>query len=315
LYLSYFVDKRGNAYSGPEALSRIAPTANVPIFGIAETYVGAGIVGGSLLDFHALGKRTGEVALEVMNGATARDVTPQTAPNIAVVDWRELRRWKLDENKLPPGTVVRFKQQSFWELYKWYVIAVAAALLFQAATIAWLLFTRARRRAAENESERLGLIAASDHRRLNDVLSNVPGVVWESSITPADGERKTTFVSDYVEKMLGYSAEEWLATPRLGLDLVHEADREGVMRETERLINSKSGGAIQFRWIAKDGHVVWAEAHLLPIVNQSGAITKVLGVTLDITQQKFAEERFSKAFRARASIRRCGNMKTAYPCW
>ena len=49
--LSFFVDKLGNAYSGPESVSRIAPSANAPIFGISETYLGAGIVGGKLMDF------------------------------------------------------------------------------------------------------------------------------------------------------------------------------------------------------------------------------------------------------------------------
>jgi PAS domain S-box-containing protein len=289
LYLSFLVDKGGNGFGGPEAVSRIAPTANAPVFGIAETYMGAGIVGGSLLDFQALGKRTGEVALDIMNGATAYDITPQTAPNVTLADWRQLRRWKLDENKLPAGTVVRFKQLTFWGNYKWYVIAIVAALLFQAASIAWLLFTRRRRRQAERENEHLAEIAASEHRRLTDVLSHGPGIVWESTTDPATGERKTTFVSDQVEKMLGYTAEEWLATPGFALNLVHEEDRERTRREAERLINSKTGGAVQFRWIAKDGHIVWAETHLAPIVNQLGDVVKVLGVTLDITQQKFAE--------------------------
>src|SRR6185436_1255521 len=53
IYLSFFVDKNGNAFSGPEALSRFAQTTNAPIFGISDTYMGAGMVGGSLLDFDA----------------------------------------------------------------------------------------------------------------------------------------------------------------------------------------------------------------------------------------------------------------------
>jgi len=60
VYLSYFVDKLGHSYSGPEALSRFAPSANVAIYGISETYMGAGIVGGSLLDFEALGRQPGK---------------------------------------------------------------------------------------------------------------------------------------------------------------------------------------------------------------------------------------------------------------
>ena len=289
IFVSFFVDKSGNAYSGPEALSRIASTANAPIFGIAETYMGAGIVGGNLLDFQALGKRTGETALRLMAGETARDITPQTVPTLRMADWRELRRWKFDEQKVPAGTIVRFKELTFWERYKLYVIAVGFGLVLQSGLIAWLLFTRTRRRQAETEKERLRSIADAEHRRVNEVLSNVPGVVWESRTDPATGARKTTFVSKYVENMLGYKPEEWLNQPGFSLSRVHEEDRERVNQETKKLIDSKTGGVVRFRWIAKDGHVVWAEAHLAPTVDDSGQIVSVLGVTLDITEQKQAE--------------------------
>jgi len=43
LYLSFFADKKGDNFSGPEALSLFAPTANAPIYGISDTYMGAGI--------------------------------------------------------------------------------------------------------------------------------------------------------------------------------------------------------------------------------------------------------------------------------
>ena len=289
IFVSFFVDKTGNAYSGPEALSKIATSANAPIFGIAETYMGAGIVGGNLLDFQALGKRTGETALRLMAGETARDVTPQTTSTLRMADWRELQRWRFAEQRLPAGTIVRFKEPTFWERYKWYVIAVAFGLLLESGLIVWLLLTRARRRQAETEKEHLASVADSEHRRVNEVLSNVPGVVWESRIDRATGTRKTTFVSKYVENMLGYRPQEWLNQPGLGLSRVHEEDRERVSQETTKLIESKTGGVVRFRWLAKDGHMVWAETHLAPTVDESGEIVSVLGVTLDITEQKQAE--------------------------
>src|ERR1700750_1761993 len=56
-YLFFYIDKAGNRYPGPEALSMIAPTSGAPIYGHAETAMGYGLVGGSLLDFEAIGKR------------------------------------------------------------------------------------------------------------------------------------------------------------------------------------------------------------------------------------------------------------------
>lgn len=290
LYLSFFVDKRGDSFSGPEALSLFAPTANAPIFGVSDTYMGAGIVGGSLFDFQALGRRTGEIALQIMAGETAQSITPQTAENVTMVDWRELRRWQFDETRLPAGSIVRFRELSFWERYKGYVVAAVLAFLVQAALIGWLLFTRRRRRQAESEQERLAALAEAEHRRLNEVVSNVPGVVWESRTDPDTGARKLTVISESVEKMLGYSVEQCLATPEFWQSVVCEEDRERVRREWETVVSRKDDGLIQFRSLTKDGRVVWVESHLTPIRDQDGNCIGLRGVTLDVTQKKQAEQ-------------------------
>jgi hypothetical protein len=64
-------------------------------------------------------------------------------------------------------------------------------------------------------------------------VTNVPGVVWESRIQNGHHARQAEFVSRYVEQMLGYSVEEWLATPGFFQSVVSEADREAVAREGE----------------------------------------------------------------------------------
>ena len=298
IYLSYFVDKNGNSFSGPEALSRFASTTNAPIFGISQTYMGAGMVGGSLLDFEALGKQTAQVSLRMMAGAKPSDIPPSSAPNTIAFDWRQLQKWNIDESKLPPGSIVNFRQPTFWELYRWYIITAIAIVLIQAVLIVWLLFTRARRRSAE-------LRAAQEQRRVNEVVANVPGMVWETRVDPVTRRRKTTFVSQYVEKMLGYGVDEWMTRSGFGLSLVHEDDRLRVERESEEIFKSGAEAILEFRWIAKDGRVVWVAAHLAPIFDDAGEVVGMRGVTLDTTEQRLAEfgrseseERFVKAFRA-----------------
>jgi PAS domain S-box-containing protein len=295
VYLAFLLDKAGNNYSGPEGLALVAPASSAPIYGISQTYLGSGIVGGSLLNFEALGRRTGELSLRVLAGERLADIAPETVPTIQMFDSRELERWGLSEQKLPAGSIVRFKVPTFWELNKWYVLGAVAVFIIEAALIAYLLFQRRRRRYAERESKRLARIADAEHRHLNEVVSNVPGVVWESRTDPSTGARKTTFVSDYVEKMLGYNAEQWESTPGFALQLVHEEDRERVRREAEALIAGKQGGAIRFRWLAKDGRILWVVAHIAPILEEDGTIVGVRGVTLDMTEQKLAEEAQTKS--------------------
>ena len=72
-------------------------------------------------------------------------------------DWRELQRWNISEASLPPGSVVRFRELTAWERYRWLVIAVLAAMSFLVGMVTWLLLERRNRRKAEAEARRRSL--------------------------------------------------------------------------------------------------------------------------------------------------------------
>jgi PAS domain S-box-containing protein len=191
----------------------------------------------------------------------------------------------------------------FLVLNKWIVLAGVATFLLQAVLIIWLLMTRVRRREAQGESRRLETLADSGYKRLNEVVSNVPGIVWEARIDPSTHELTATFISDYAEKMLGYTVKECLSTPQFALQLVDENDRERLAREAAAVF---SGGpaVLQFRLRAKDSRTVWAEAHVDPQLDKTGTIVGIRGVTLDVTSRHLAEtarmqseETFARSFR------------------
>jgi PAS domain S-box-containing protein len=177
----------------------------------------------------------------------------------------------------------------FLETYQWYIIAAITACVAEAGLILWLLALRSRQRHAEAENSRLESVAKAEHQRMDEVVSNMPGVVWEVRIDPITQARKTTFVSAYVEKMLGYTVEEWFATPGMGLRITHDDDRKRVDDKTHEILESKEKGEIEFRWIAKDGRVVWVAAHVTPILDRSDTVVGMRGSMLDITAQKLAE--------------------------
>jgi len=183
-----------------------------------------------------------------------------------------------------------FDPVTFVETYQLYIIGIAVACVVEAALIAWLLILFSRRRQVEKENARLESIAKAEHQRVNDVVSNMPGVVWEVRIDPITQIRKTTFVSAYVEKLLGYTVDEWLESPGMGLRIAHPDDREIVQQKTEEILASKAKGELDFRWIAKDGTVVWVATHVTPIIDNTGSVVGMRGSSLDITAQKLAEE-------------------------
>jgi hypothetical protein len=78
LYIAFFLDNQGNSFSGPKALSLFAPTANAPIYGISETYLGVGIVNGSLVDYRCFGRTVNLVC--ACWPAKLQNIVPQTVP-------------------------------------------------------------------------------------------------------------------------------------------------------------------------------------------------------------------------------------------
>src|SRR5215213_4622548 len=170
-----------------------------------------------------------------------------------------------------------------------WVIIVIAGLLVQ-AFFGLAVLARGRKRRAETECKRLSVLAQTDGKRLNAVISNVPGVVWETRTDPLTQHQKTVFVSPAAEQMLGYSTEEWLSTPNFCVQLVHEADRDRVKRECEEILSSGKRGVLNFRWVAKDNRTLWVMAQLAAIVDDTGKTIGCQGVTIDMTEQQLAEE-------------------------
>src|SRR6185503_5769158 len=94
-------------------------------------------------------------------------------------------------------------------------------------------------------------------QRLKSIVGSVPGVVWEAWGQPDAANQRINFVSDYVEKMLGYSVEEWLSTPNFWLHIVHPEDKEHAATTAAEAFALGRDCTMEFRWLKKDGSAVW----------------------------------------------------------
>src|ERR1043165_8089348 len=121
------------------------------------------------------------------------------------------------------------------------------------------------RRRAQAEKEKLVSGLEAQRRRIEDIVAHVPGVVWEAWGKPGSANYRTEFVSSHIGKMLAYSAEEWLANPQFGLQIVHPDDRERTVTEAAAIFASGKGGSSRFRLMHKDGREVWVEAQSIVV--------------------------------------------------
>jgi signal transduction histidine kinase len=99
------------------------------------------------------GRRIAEAAVRILRGEVPAGLKiPTLASGPPQYDWRELRRWNISEARLPPGSIVRFREPGMWQQYRSQIVLVAGLILAQGALIAGLLFERRRRVHAEVQS-------------------------------------------------------------------------------------------------------------------------------------------------------------------
>jgi signal transduction histidine kinase len=169
-YLVVNRDGAGDYFHPLEYLDRIAVAANAPIYCWVDSALDHGIVGGSLKSQQAQAEAVARLALRVLHGEAA-DSIPVISPklNANQVDWRQLRRWRISEARVPTGTLVRFRELSVWERYRGYILGVIALLVAQSLLITGLLVHRGRRRTAETQLRSREAELRTSYNRIRDL--------------------------------------------------------------------------------------------------------------------------------------------------
>jgi PAS domain S-box-containing protein len=122
--------------------------------------------------------------------------------------------------------------------------------------------------------------------RYRDLVEQLGAVFWESDVNTTG----FTFVSQGAEQVLGFAPEAWLADPDFWLSRVHPEDREAAADAWRRARQLGHGTAtFEFRALRADGRTIWLQQKVYAHPSQSGD-TRLLGVILDVTDQKNAED-------------------------
>src|SRR5205823_3653671 len=182
-------DATGVTHNADEALQRIHAVANAPINSIFQHQLGLGIVGGRLYQAELEGIESARIAVRILNGEPASSFQPRiVGPLSPRYDWRELKRWKIKEERLPPGSVVLFHEPTVWDNYGGWIIAGVSFCFVQAVLIFGLLANLAKRRLAERSliaSEDRVTLAADEMRRLQDEIAHVGRVSMMGQLASA----------------------------------------------------------------------------------------------------------------------------------
>jgi len=119
------------------------------------------------------------------------------------------------------------------------------------------------------------------HRAL---VEQIPAITYT-----ADADGNLTYISPQVEAILGYTPADYTSAPGHWRRHLHPDDRERVMAAVARCRATGAPFAVEYRAVARDGHIVWFRDAARVIRDEDGQPLCLQGIMLDITEHKRAD--------------------------
>lgn len=146
------------------------------------------------------------------------------------------------------------------------------------------------------------------------LVERVPAIVYIDPVGPEP--TSPTYVSPFVEQLLGYSAEVATGDPAWWARALHPDDRERVLAEWTKSDETGEPYAGEYRLIAADGRTVWIRDEAVLLRDDAGDPVHWQGVMLDITDAKQANDDLTRALdlerQGMEDMRRADEIKTTF---
>jgi PAS domain S-box-containing protein len=131
--------------------------------------------------------------------------------------------------------------------------------------------------------------------KFRTLVENIPAVTF---IAPLDESVPELYVSPQIEELLGFTQKEWVEDPVLWHRQLHPEDRDRWNRQFAPTCASGEPFRSTYRFMAKDGRVVWVHGSARMVRDAEGKLLFLQGVAFDVTPIKEAEETLREAKEA-----------------
>jgi PAS domain S-box-containing protein len=269
-------DAKGVPLSEERALPQLHAAANAPIFGLHSPQLGRGIVGGSLISIDDLSRNTVKVALRILKGEPPATIqTPIQIAGPPTFDWRELQRWGIHAARLPPDSIVRFREPTPWERYRWPVSLSPSAALLEGLLVLALLTARVRRRNAERSLR-------ESEERFRLLSDSAPVMVWMSGLDKRCTDLNRSWLAFTARTREAELGDGWI-------EGVHPDDRAHRVISYAQAFDRREPFRIEYRLRRHDGEYRWILDSGMPRFTEDGAFLGYIGSAIDITELRLAK--------------------------
>ena len=279
LFLNFETDSTGENFIPARILPSITKSASRPVYGTLSSFVGGGVVGGSVADLGEVGRTLGHNGVRILRGEKPETIPVATGDfQHYVIDWRQLRRWGIPESQLPPDSGVLFWEYSPWELYRGRILGLSALLLIETLLIVLLLRNIAKRKRAQEALHRKEeeLAEAQRFARLGNWRWDPKkgSLTWSEELYRIHGLDPSFPPPSGRELEQLFTPESW---GRLNAAM-------------EKALQTASVPEIELELVRPDGSIRWITTRGEAVRDAAGVVSYLRGTAQDITERKQADE-------------------------
>jgi PAS domain S-box-containing protein len=110
---------------------------------------------------------------------------------------------------------------------------------------------------------------------------------WQIDLTT---KKRRAIFSEELEHLYGYEAGAFGTSYDRWVEVLHPDDRAEVLRSMEGALTSQEPWACEFRIVRQDGAVRWMAGRGQSVNDESGKPARMIGINIDVTDRKLAEE-------------------------
>lgn len=145
------------------------------------------------------------------------------------------------------------------------------------------------------ERKRTQRVLKESEQRYRDITENIDDFLY--IFERVGNNIRPVFYTSAVQKITGYTQDEFLSDTRLLLKIIHPDDFAGIKDKIGLLWKNpaETTSDLELRIINKEGNIVWVRNKVNLIRDADGKVLKIYGLVSDITLNKRAEEELKQS--------------------
>ncbi|MFH1914804.1 MAG: ABC transporter substrate binding protein [Pseudomonadota bacterium] len=289
-FIPYYQPMGDNFYTAEEVVAAIYGHSSVPIYTAWEFLIGHGAVGGHVLSGVLHGQTAAAMALEILAGRSADDITVlYDAGGEFVFDHIVMTRLGLTEEMLPRGSRIINAPKAFYEMPKelFWTIMVSFALLLLVTV--FLVFAMIERRKVERKIK--------DQLAFQETLMDtVPQLLsWK------DMNGRYLGANRAFAEFFNHGDSSSIVS-RTTSEIIGDAEyvRWAMNGDQQAMRDPDAVRKVRRKLVDGSGAQAWLEVNKVPIRDQSGRVVGVLSTAENITKERNLEKQLLQSQKMEA---------------